>query len=345
MEETQQTTYIRFSKMSISAQKTTKNTSGSTNGSTGLTLYNKFWNEKAKGKNHIQIQRQIRRDNGIKNGFGNASHPLGCQTAMVQNKMLNDLKRMAKSGIIDDWISLVSPRETYSENKRIILREGGKRLPTHKRQYRRKQKQKLEDKAHEHARKQVQEIIRELGPRKVENFLGSNQIDNDLEREKQVLEDIKQEISKEFILSEVESQKIEENTQETKETPAKTHDSTNGKTKKHDSIQQKQLETTETTEKERNTSEKPENKPEKSGFLEVLDKILWILEVFCGKTAATLSETQKHKQIYRNIEKKDLDNDVLDGVFVDLVFVCRFLGFTLSGIEVNIKKYREKIYK
>lgn len=94
--------------------------------SMALDTYQAFWSQKApKHDRAISQMRELRPDGKT---WGGAGDPLGAQTPAVQEHMLQQLARRAtgENGRIDDWMSLVSPKESYGENVATILSSGGK---------------------------------------------------------------------------------------------------------------------------------------------------------------------------------------------------------------------------
>lgn len=128
-----------------------------------LDSYTHFW-QKAKGfgKNRaIERQRRIRENAGIRSGYGGADDPLGAQSPMVQNSMLENLAGMA-AGRIDDWESLIDPTLSYDENKSILLENGAQQLPGEKERQRRQARMDAEDRARRYARDELMQICDNL---------------------------------------------------------------------------------------------------------------------------------------------------------------------------------------
>lgn len=94
--------------------------------------------------------------------MGTADQPLAEQPAMIRQNMLNHLQDRAVRGDIDDWRSLVDETLTYDENVQIIMREGGRRLPTEERHHRREQQAAARSRQHRHARDAVVERCMEI---------------------------------------------------------------------------------------------------------------------------------------------------------------------------------------
>lgn len=94
-----------------------------------LDAYDHYWSS-ARGLGEEQRRRrmaQIRERAGVRSGFGSGDDPIGAQSPMVQDRMLQQLARRA-AGRIDDWESLIDPTLSYGENLRKIQQKGGKKL-------------------------------------------------------------------------------------------------------------------------------------------------------------------------------------------------------------------------
>mgnify|MGYP000182784376 CR=1 FL=1 len=103
-----------------------------------LEAYAHYWNSQgySDGRRKDRM-RQIRDRANVSDGFGGSSDPLGAQSPMVQDSMLQQLGRRA-AGRIDDWESLVDPTLTYGENLARIQEQGGKSIESEKRTQREK---------------------------------------------------------------------------------------------------------------------------------------------------------------------------------------------------------------
>ncbi|MDR5657283.1 hypothetical protein RH831_08830 [Halodesulfurarchaeum sp. HSR-GB] len=97
----------------------------------GLEAYESYWSSQGySAEKRRRRMAKIRQKAGIDSGWGSASDPIGAQTPMVQDSMLQQLARRAsgENGRIDDWQSLIDPTVSYGANLRKILQKGGKEL-------------------------------------------------------------------------------------------------------------------------------------------------------------------------------------------------------------------------
>lgn len=84
-----------------------------------LEYYDKYWRHTS--SDPTKERRRLGKD-----GVGKAGGPIGAQTAMVQDKMLKNLKTLFDEAGIDDWVSMVDHTITYQSQKdQIISRYGG----------------------------------------------------------------------------------------------------------------------------------------------------------------------------------------------------------------------------
>lgn len=128
-----------------------------------LDAYAHYWSS-ARGlsdRKRRDRMRRIREKAGIDSGFGGAGDPLGAQTPMVQDQMLQQLARRAsgENGRIDDWESLVDPTLSYGENLATILKNGGKELDSKIEEDRENWLDSAPDRQQRHAKEAIRENL------------------------------------------------------------------------------------------------------------------------------------------------------------------------------------------